>query len=159
MAELKEMLSKKGKNLGEDEDLDAEAEKMIGEYILKKFGEEYSDMMKKINEFTISIKSNDSSLRLLPFNLSATIIGLSNIWNGTRVFLDENFLIPWLRNSVYKISNIKHSIDSTGWSTSFDGVCEHNETATREQNEIKDLIETANPSNNLKSSDNWYTEW
>ena len=41
MAELKEMLSKKGKNLGEDEDLDAEAEKMIGEYILKKFGEEF----------------------------------------------------------------------------------------------------------------------
>lgn len=41
MQELKEMLSKKGKRLDKDDDLDAEAEKMIGEYVLKKFGEEF----------------------------------------------------------------------------------------------------------------------
>lgn len=41
MAELKEILVKKGKELGEDDDLDAEAEKMIGEYIRGKYGEEF----------------------------------------------------------------------------------------------------------------------
>ena len=41
MGELKEMLEKKGKKLGSDDDLDSEAEKMIGEYILEKFGEEF----------------------------------------------------------------------------------------------------------------------
>lgn len=41
MGELKEMLSKKGKKLGEDDDLDAEAEKLIGEYALEKYGEDF----------------------------------------------------------------------------------------------------------------------
>jgi len=41
MAELKEMLAKKGKNLKVEDDLDAESEKMIGEYILEKYGEEF----------------------------------------------------------------------------------------------------------------------
>ncbi|MFH1608026.1 MAG: aspartate--tRNA(Asn) ligase [archaeon] len=41
MLELKKMLLKKGKRLGENDDLDAEAEKIIGEYALKKFGEEF----------------------------------------------------------------------------------------------------------------------
>jgi aspartyl-tRNA synthetase len=41
MSELKEILAKKGKKLSEDDDLDAEAERMIGEYILEKFGEEF----------------------------------------------------------------------------------------------------------------------
>ncbi|PJE81604.1 aspartate--tRNA(Asn) ligase [Candidatus Pacearchaeota archaeon CG10_big_fil_rev_8_21_14_0_10_32_42] len=41
MGELKEILTKKGKKLSEDDDLDAEAEKMIGEYVLEKYGEEF----------------------------------------------------------------------------------------------------------------------
>jgi nondiscriminating aspartyl-tRNA synthetase len=41
MSELKKVLAKKGKKLSEDDDLDAEAEKMIGEYILKEYGEEF----------------------------------------------------------------------------------------------------------------------
>ena len=41
MAELKKMLVKQGKKLKEDDDLDAEAERLIGEYILKEFGEEF----------------------------------------------------------------------------------------------------------------------
>jgi len=41
MSELKKILAKKGKKLSEDDDLDAEAETMIGEYILKEFGEEF----------------------------------------------------------------------------------------------------------------------
>lgn len=41
MAELKNMLSKKGKKLGENDDLDAEAEKIIGEYVKKKFDEDF----------------------------------------------------------------------------------------------------------------------
>jgi nondiscriminating aspartyl-tRNA synthetase len=41
MSELKKMLAKKGKKLTEDDDLDAEAEKMIGEYALEEFGEEF----------------------------------------------------------------------------------------------------------------------
>jgi len=41
MVELKKMLVKKGKKLKDDDDLDAEAEKIIGEYILKEFGEEF----------------------------------------------------------------------------------------------------------------------
>lgn len=41
MEELKKMLSKQGKNLREEDDLDAEAERMIGEYALKEFGEEF----------------------------------------------------------------------------------------------------------------------
>ena len=41
MSELKAMLAKKGKKLTEDDDLDAESEKMIGEYVLEKYGEEF----------------------------------------------------------------------------------------------------------------------
>tara|TARA_Y100000310_G_scaffold153755_1_gene153242 strand:- start:4472 stop:5770 length:1299 start_codon:yes stop_codon:yes gene_type:complete len=41
MSELKEVLSKKGKKLDFEDDLDSEAEKMIGEYVLKKYGEEF----------------------------------------------------------------------------------------------------------------------
>lgn len=41
MPEVKKILAKKGKKLSEDDDLDAEAEKMIGEYALKEFGEEF----------------------------------------------------------------------------------------------------------------------
>jgi nondiscriminating aspartyl-tRNA synthetase len=41
MEELKKMLVKKGKKLKEDDDLDAESETMIGEYILKEYGEEF----------------------------------------------------------------------------------------------------------------------
>lgn len=41
MRELKIMLKEKGKELSEDDDLDAEAERMIGEYALEKFGEEF----------------------------------------------------------------------------------------------------------------------
>jgi len=41
MAELKKMLAKQGKKLSEDDDLDAESERMIGEYILKEFEEEF----------------------------------------------------------------------------------------------------------------------
>jgi len=41
MPELKKILAKQGKKLAEDDDLDAEAEKMIGEYALKEFGEEF----------------------------------------------------------------------------------------------------------------------
>jgi aspartyl-tRNA synthetase len=35
------MLAKQGKKLREEDDLDAEAERMIGEYALKEFGEEF----------------------------------------------------------------------------------------------------------------------
>lgn len=41
MPELKKMLVKQGKKLKEEDDLDAEAERMIGEYALKEFGEEF----------------------------------------------------------------------------------------------------------------------
>jgi nondiscriminating aspartyl-tRNA synthetase len=41
MEELKKMLLKKGKKLTEEDDLDAEAENIIGEYALKEFGEEF----------------------------------------------------------------------------------------------------------------------
>ncbi len=41
MEELKIMLAEKGKKLREEDDLDAEAEKIIGEYILEKYGEEF----------------------------------------------------------------------------------------------------------------------
>lgn len=41
MPELKKMLAEKGKKLKEDDDLDSEAERMIGEHILKEFGEEF----------------------------------------------------------------------------------------------------------------------
>ncbi|MBT4375870.1 aspartate--tRNA(Asn) ligase [archaeon] len=41
MSELKEYLKTKGKKLSEDDDLDSEAERMIGEYALEKYGEEF----------------------------------------------------------------------------------------------------------------------
>jgi len=41
MPELKKILAKQGKKLKEDDDLDAEAEKMAGEYALKEFDEEF----------------------------------------------------------------------------------------------------------------------
>src|SRR3989338_8505050 len=41
MPELKKMLAKKGKKLTEEDDLDSEAERMIGEYILQEYSEEF----------------------------------------------------------------------------------------------------------------------
>jgi nondiscriminating aspartyl-tRNA synthetase len=41
MQELKKILAEKGKKLGENEDLDAEAEKMIGEYALERYNEDF----------------------------------------------------------------------------------------------------------------------
>lgn len=41
LPEIKKILVKQGKKLKEEDDLDAEAEKMIGEYVLKEFGEEF----------------------------------------------------------------------------------------------------------------------
>ena len=41
MDELKKILNQKGKKLSANDDLDAESEKMIGEYILEKYGEEF----------------------------------------------------------------------------------------------------------------------
>jgi len=41
MAEAKKMLAEKGKRIPEKEDLDAEAEKMLGELVKKKFGEDF----------------------------------------------------------------------------------------------------------------------
>lgn len=41
IGEMKKMLAKNGKKLGVNDDLDAESEKMIGEYILEKYGEEF----------------------------------------------------------------------------------------------------------------------
>lgn len=41
MSELKKILAKKGKKLKENDDLDAEAEEMIGKYILEKYKEEF----------------------------------------------------------------------------------------------------------------------
>ncbi len=41
MDELKKLLAKKGKKLSAEDDLDPEAERMLGEYALKEFGEEF----------------------------------------------------------------------------------------------------------------------
>ncbi len=41
MKEIKSMLAKKGKKLKEDDDLDAESEKIVGDYALEKFKEEF----------------------------------------------------------------------------------------------------------------------
>jgi nondiscriminating aspartyl-tRNA synthetase len=41
MSELKEVLEKKGKKLEENDDLDGEAERMIGEYVFEKYGEDF----------------------------------------------------------------------------------------------------------------------
>ncbi len=41
MSDVKKMLAKQGKRLGADDDLDAEAETLLGEYVLKEYGEEF----------------------------------------------------------------------------------------------------------------------
>lgn len=41
MSDIKKILAKQGKKLGEEDDLDAESEKLIGEYALKEFGSEF----------------------------------------------------------------------------------------------------------------------
>lgn len=62
--ELKDMLSKKGKKLDKEEDLDAEAEKIIGEYISKRFGEEFVFVTKypwKVRPFYHMKSENDKN--------------------------------------------------------------------------------------------------
>ncbi len=41
MSEIKKILVKHGKKLGEEDDLDAESEKLVGDYALKEFGSEF----------------------------------------------------------------------------------------------------------------------
>ena len=63
MAELKKILAKHGKKLKEDDDLDAEAEKMLGEYVLKEYGEEFifvTNYPAKVRPFYHMRPENDS---------------------------------------------------------------------------------------------------
>jgi len=63
MAELKKILAKQGKKLKEDDDLDAEAEKMLGEYALKEYGEEFifvTNYPAKVRPFYHMRPENDS---------------------------------------------------------------------------------------------------
>jgi aspartyl-tRNA synthetase len=63
MSELKKMLAKQDKKLKEDDDLDAEAERMIGEYALKEFGEEFifvTNYPAKVRPFYHMRPENDS---------------------------------------------------------------------------------------------------
>lgn len=61
-------------------------------------------------------------VKLFPYKLEIECIGISEIWYGTCVHIKKN-RIPALNDSLWKITNIKHTISKSGWFTSFGGVC------------------------------------
>lgn len=78
MPELKKMLAKKGKKLKDEDDLDAEAEKMIGEYTLKEFGEEFIF----VTEYPVKVRP---FYHMRPEKDQKTTKSFDLLWRGVEV--------------------------------------------------------------------------
>ena len=117
MKELKIMLSKQGKKLSEDDDLDAEAEKMIGEYILKEFGEEFvfvTNYPAKVRPF----------YHMRPLNDSKGTRSFDLLWRGVEIATgaqrehrldilkkqakEKNVKIPQIYEDIFRYGAIPH---------------------------------------------------
>ena len=78
MNELKKMLAKKGKKMAEDDDLDAEAEKMIGEYAMNEYKENFifvTGYPSKVRPF-YHMYTKDNPKETKSFDL---------LWNGVEI--------------------------------------------------------------------------
>lgn len=86
------------------------------------------DINKLIDDFHKTIKSieiQDQSLKYLPYKFDATIIGLTGIWNGTRIYLDNDCPIPFLKNTVWRITELSHELTPESWTTTFSAAMEY----------------------------------
>jgi aspartyl-tRNA synthetase len=117
MPELKEVLAKKGKKLGADDDLDAESERMIGEYILEKFGEEFvfvTNYPAKVRPF----------YHMRPLNDSKGTRSFDLLWRGVEIATgaqrehrleilqkqakEKNVKIPEIYENIFRYGAIPH---------------------------------------------------
>ncbi|MBU0957688.1 MAG: aspartate--tRNA(Asn) ligase [Nanoarchaeota archaeon] len=117
MGDLKKVLEKKGKKLGKDDDLDAESEKMLGEYILEKYGEEFvfvTNYPWKVRPFYHMKPDNDPN-GTRSFDL---------LWNGVEIATgaqrehrldilkkqakDKGLKVPKIYEDIFKYGAIPH---------------------------------------------------
>lgn len=78
MGELKEILAKQGKKLSKDDDLDAEAEKLAGEYVKKKYNEEFLF----VTDYPYSVRP---FYHMKPENDPQGTRSFDLLWNGVEV--------------------------------------------------------------------------
>lgn len=89
----------------------------------------FQEVIKKQN-----VKNN--ALKYLPYTLNCGVLGISDIWLGTRVWFDENTSISILKNTLWRITSLKHNISPGAWNTEFSAVCEYNEIIEKERNNL-----------------------
>lgn len=81
-----------------------------------------------------NMKIKNNSLKYLPYKLNCTTLGISDIWLGTRLWFNEIVPVPLLKETLWRLTSVKHSISNGEWITEFDGVCEYNRLIDKEKN-------------------------
>ena len=103
------------------------------------------------NDFISAMESMivlDNTLKYLPYTMSATILGFSDIWMGTRILLDETTKIPLFRDTVWRITELSQNLSDNQWTTTFTAICEYNKSLDELNEEFKKYGKIPNvPSN------------
>lgn len=83
-----------------------------------------------------SIIVMDNTLKYLPYTMEVSLIGMADIWKGTRLLLDDRAAIPLYRNTVWRITSISHELSDGNWTTNFTAICEWNEEINRKNQNL-----------------------
>lgn len=82
--------------------------------------EEQKEFISTLKNVVKNRQIRDNSIRYMPYKMSATLFGISDIWTGSNIYLDENFINPIHKNTVWKVTDVKHSISDNNWTISID---------------------------------------
>jgi hypothetical protein len=94
---------------------------LLEETDLKQLAEdEKNDAIKEIKSIVINKEIRNNTIRYMPYKISATLFGISDIWTGTNIYLDENFINPLHQNTIWQITDIKHSLSGGDWQVSIE---------------------------------------
>lgn len=85
-----------------------------------------SKMWDEMRTIVKNMKIADNAIKYMPYKLEASLLGISDIWWGTRVYINEECPIPWFRKSIWRITNLSHTLVPGSWTTTINGVCEYN---------------------------------
>lgn len=98
-------------------------------------------------------KIRNNPVRYLPYKMSCTIFGISDIWKGSRIYLGEDFLIPFGQNTVWVVTDVNHSISPGTWETSLEAQLEWRKEMDELSKEIERKMNKINK--NLGSWKSW----
>jgi hypothetical protein len=75
------------------------------------------------------MRLNDSILKFLPYRMELSILGISDLWVGNRIFL-VRCPFSWAnlenlyRSTVWRIVDIKHIVENNIWTTDITAITE-----------------------------------